>query len=144
MEDMVSERLQKLIEDGPIVFYDGECGLCDWSIKRLLRVDKGRKLRFATLQGKTALEAIGAPQGDCGNWSVKLLDEQGLHDRSTAALRALAHCGGAWKLAAVFLAVPRFIRDGIYRFVATNRFHWFGRVDACMLPSPSMQERFLP
>jgi predicted DCC family thiol-disulfide oxidoreductase YuxK len=140
----VNQRLQELIQDGPIVFYDGECGLCDRYVKRLLRADKKKVLRFATLQGKTAAEAVGPPQGDAANWSVKLLDEQGLHERSTAALRALVHAGGAWKLMGAFLVVPRFIRDGVYRFVATNRFRWFGRVDACMIPTPALRERFLP
>ena len=140
----MTERFTKLVEDGPVVFYDGECGLCDRFVRRLLRADKGRRLRFATLQGETAREVVGAPQGDSANWSVKLLDEDGLHERSTAALRALAHAGGVWKLAKAFLLVPRAIRDAVYRFVATNRFRWFGRVDTCMLPSPALRERFLP
>jgi predicted DCC family thiol-disulfide oxidoreductase YuxK len=30
--------------------------------------------------------------------------------------------------------IPRVIRDAIYDLVARNRYRWFGRRDACILP----------
>lgn len=136
--------MRELSADGPVVFYDGECGLCDRTIKFLIRVDRHKRLRYATLQGETAERVIGAPDGPSDAWAVKLLDSNGLFDRSDAALRAIAYAGGIWSVAKAFLLVPRFIRDGVYRWVATNRYRWFGKVDACMIPTPSLRERFLP
>lgn len=135
---------QSLSAEGPIVFYDGDCGLCDRSVKALIRMDKGHRLRYATLQGETAVRLMGELEGEAGGWSIKLLDDKGLHDRSTAALRAIAHAGGVKKLALVGLLIPRFVRDGVYRWIATNRYRWFGKVEQCMLPSPALRKRFLP
>ena len=135
---------QELAAEGPVVFYDGDCGLCDRSVKALIRLDKAHKLRYSTLQGETATKLMGEPQGPSEGWAIKLLDAQGLHDGSTAALRSAAHAGGIGKLGAALLIVPRFIRDGVYRWVAKNRYRWFGKVDACMLPSPALRQRFLP
>ena len=128
----------------PIVFYDGDCGLCDRCIKFLIRIDRNRMLSYSTLQGETAARMLGEPTGDPAVWSIKLLSEGQLYDRSTAVLRAIALTGGFWKVAKLLLAVPRPIRDAVYRWVATNRYRWFGKTDACMVPTPALSERFLP
>lgn len=134
----------ELSADGPVVFYDGDCGLCDWLVKFLIKHDKTRRLRYATLQGETATQLMGVPQGPSGSWSVKLLDERGLHDASTAAIRSIAHAGGIGKLAIVLLLVPRPIREAVYRWIARNRYRWFGTVDTCIVPTPALRQRFLP
>lgn len=135
---------RELSQEGPVVFYDGECGLCDRSVQALIRLDKGHRLRYATLQGETATRLLGALEGESGTWSVKLLDEGRLYDRSTAAIRAAMRAGGVGRLFGVFLLVPRFVRDGVYRWIAKNRLRWFGGVEACMLPTMALRKRFLP
>lgn len=135
---------KEIAAEGPVVFYDGDCGLCDRSVKLLIKLDKAHQLRYATLQGETATRIMGAPQGPSEGWAIKLLDEEGLHDGSTAALRSAMHAGGVGKLGAFFLWVPRFIRDGVYRWIARNRYRWFGTVDACLLPSAGLRKQFLP
>ena len=40
-------------------------------------------------------------------------------------------------------AVPRPLRDRVYDAIARNRFRWFGRADACLVPTPALRERFL-
>jgi predicted DCC family thiol-disulfide oxidoreductase YuxK len=39
--------------------------------------------------------------------------------------------------------IPRFIRDGLYRFIANNRYRWFGKQSQCRVPSPELKDRFL-
>jgi predicted DCC family thiol-disulfide oxidoreductase YuxK len=39
--------------------------------------------------------------------------------------------------------VPKPLRDAVYRFVARNRYRWFGRQDACLVPAPEVRARFL-
>ena len=63
--------------------------------------------------------------------------------RSDAALQLLAIIGFAPTLASVLRLVPRWLRDGVYDYVARNRFRFFGRRDACYLPSPADTDRFL-
>jgi predicted DCC family thiol-disulfide oxidoreductase YuxK len=40
-------------------------------------------------------------------------------------------------------AVPRAVRDPAYRWLARNRYRWFGRSATCWLPEPEYARRFL-
>jgi len=33
--------------------------------------------------------------------------------------------------------------DGVYRWFARHRYRWFGKVDACRVPTPELRARFL-
>ena len=39
--------------------------------------------------------------------------------------------------------VPRPLRDYFYDLFARNRYKFFGKYDACMLPPPEVRSRFL-
>jgi predicted DCC family thiol-disulfide oxidoreductase YuxK len=65
-----------------------------------------------------------------------------VYTRSEGALKVLVQLKG-WKWATVFLAVPKFIRDAVYNFIAKNRYKWFGKKDECWLPTPDLKARFL-
>jgi predicted DCC family thiol-disulfide oxidoreductase YuxK len=75
---------------------------------------------------------------------VILDDGVGLRFRSDAALAILAGLGGAWRAAAWLRVIPRPLRDLVYRFVARYRHRWFGRREACRVPTPAERSRFLP
>lgn len=131
-----------------LVLYDGVCGLCDRTVQFLLRVDREQLLRFAPLQGETAAAIRNRhPQLDGVDSIAYVKTASGQEDvyvRSTAVLKILKEAGGAWRLLAVFLLVPRAIRDAVYDWVARNRYRWFGRYDNCPLPGAAVRARFLP
>lgn len=132
-------------QSGPIVFFDGVCGLCNGSVDWLMARDRRSVLRFAPLQGETALRTLGAPQGDPESWSMVLVDETGRYWRSEAAIRIVRHLGGPWALVGRVLgAVPRGLRDAAYRWIARNRYRYFGKHETCRLPTPAERARFLP
>jgi predicted DCC family thiol-disulfide oxidoreductase YuxK len=132
-----------LPDTAPLVFYDGQCGLCDRSVRWLLRRDRDGRLRFAPLQGTTAAALLAyGPRSNLT--TLVLLDKDGVHVRSEAAIRAVIHLGGAWRLAHVLRSVPRRMRDRAYDLVARRRHRWFGRVEHCHLPEPDQRSRFLP
>ena len=128
----------------PILFYDGECGLCARLVQWSLARDRRGVLRFAPLQGETyARLALAAKPTDLQ--TVVLQDERGVHVRSDAVLRLLGHLGGAWgAIGTIARAVPRPLRDAAYRFVARRRIAWFGTADRCAAPGASTRDRFLP
>lgn len=127
----------------PIVFFDGVCGLCNGFVDRLIRWDRNKVLRYATLQGATAHTQL--PKELTTNLStIVYYDGQRSWTKSGAALRALIRIGGLWKLAAIFLLVPTVIRDVVYDLVARNRYQWFGRHETCRIPSPEERRLFLP
>lgn len=127
----------------PIVFFDGVCGLCNGFVDVLMRLDERKALNYATLQGETAKERLQEEHTQAMR-SIVLLDENGQHTRSTAALRILMHLGGLWKLTGVFFIFPRFLRDAFYDLVARNRYKWFGKRDVCRIPTSEERTRFLP
>lgn len=86
------------------------------------------------------------PASDAGNWmrSIVLRDKDGLHRKSEAALRVLIGLGGAWRLAGWLRIIPRPLRDAVYDIIARNRYRWFGKREACRMPTPAERDRFLP
>lgn len=130
--------------DGPLVLYDGECGLCNRSVQTILRHDRRGAFRFAALQselGQALLARHGLPPQAMN--TVVLVDGQRAFTQSRAALRIAGKMDRPWPLLGAFRLVPAPLRDFVYDWVARNRYRWFGRTDACMLPPPEVRARFL-
>jgi len=94
------------------------------------------------LQGTTASEALGESAQTFDSMVVK--DESGqLLTRGNAAIRLGKDLGGGWRLLAILAhAVPRFLRDLTYDFIAKRRFRWFGHTDQACPLVPSEQRSF--
>jgi predicted DCC family thiol-disulfide oxidoreductase YuxK len=133
----------------PIVLYDGVCGLCNGLTRFLLKRDKADRLRYASLQSefsRTVLQRHGASPDDLDTVYVVLDYDQRserLLSRSTAILYLAEQLQGIWRIAAVGLWVPKFIRDAAYRLVAKNRYRLFGKHEVCMMPDPKYRDKFL-
>ncbi len=130
--------------ENPIVFYDGTCALCHRSVRWLFERDSAGLLLFAPIEGETARELAIEPGPDPAGWSFLLELDGRVYHRSNAVLRAIALTGGVRKLARILLIVPRPVRDGVYRWVARNRYDWFGRSSGCPIPDEEQQDRLLP
>jgi predicted DCC family thiol-disulfide oxidoreductase YuxK len=130
---------------GPVVLFDGVCNLCNGAVRFIVQRDRAGRFRFASLQSPAAA-ALLAPHGvDPAALGTVLLVEDGrVLSRSAAALRIARGLGGAWPLLSLFRGVPRPLRDGVYDYVARNRYRWFGRRETCMIPTPELRSRFLP
>jgi predicted DCC family thiol-disulfide oxidoreductase YuxK len=136
-------------ESNPIVLYDGVCGLCNRLNQFLLKRDAHDRLRFASLQSDLAavlLKRHGVDSLDLDTVYVVInYDQPGerLLSRSDAIIHALTQLDGIWKLVSVGGALPRFLRDGVYKVVARNRYRVFGKHESCMLPDPKHRHKFL-
>jgi predicted DCC family thiol-disulfide oxidoreductase YuxK len=129
--------------DGPVVLFDGVCNLCNAAVRTVVRHDDAGVFRLAPLQspvGRELLRRHDLPTGDLD--SVVLVDADGAHVRSTAALRVCRRLGPPWSLLAPLLAVPAPLRDPFYDLVARVRYRVFGRTDECQVPEPAVRERF--
>lgn len=135
-----------------VVFFDGECLMCNRSMRTLMKLDRHQNLRFSALQGKTASDLID--RRDDLDYDLKTIiyvenlgaDDERVYLRSTAVLKALVGTRRGWSSLARFaLAVPRPLRDAVYDFVARNRIRWFGRTEeACSLIPPDRRNQLLP
>jgi predicted DCC family thiol-disulfide oxidoreductase YuxK len=130
--------------EGPVLFFDGVCGLCNRFIDFAIRRDRAVVFRFAPLQGETAREQL--PEADVREVNTMVLrDEQGVFRKSTAAVRVLIRLGGVWRiLGAALWLVPRPLRDAGYSVVARYRYAIFGKKETCRMPTPAERARFLP
>jgi len=127
-----------------VIFFDGVCNFCSFWVRFVIRRDPAGKFRFAPLQspmGREACRALGLPEEPLQ--SVILKEESRYFIQSTASLRILRQLTGLWPLMAVFIMVPAPVRNLIYKFIATNRYRWFGRNDSCFVPTPEIRSRFL-
>jgi predicted DCC family thiol-disulfide oxidoreductase YuxK len=111
--------------------------------------DRSAVLSFAPLQGETAA-GILVDQPLAGEMrSIVFVRDlgtprQAVLVRSAGALGILAAFGGFWRVVAGLRVVPRPLRDAVYDWIARHRYAWWGRFEACKLPAPAMQARFLP
>ncbi len=128
----------------PVILFDGVCNLCNGAVQFIIKRDKKKQFRFASLQGTTGSELLKQHDlpADVFN-SFILIEKNKIYTRSTAALRVAWKLSGGWKLLYGFMIVPRFIRNAVYNMIAKNRYKWFGRKDECMIPMPELKERFL-
>jgi len=132
------------MHDGPIVFYDGVCGLCNRAVSFIIRHDRKGCIRFAPLQsagGEQARRHVRHAGRDPD--SVIFFEKGKYYTESTAAWHIAAYLNGGWKWMQWLRIIPRFLRDAVYRFVSHNRYQWFGKRDHCSLPAPELRRRFL-
>ena len=128
-----------------VVLFDGVCSLCNHSVDFLLARDRHRRFAFGSLQSDEAQVYLARTGRDADAMldSVVLIDGEGVHQESEAALRIARQLGGPWSLLAGFRVVPAPVRDAVYRWVAANRYRWFGTRETCRLPSPDERDRFV-
>jgi predicted DCC family thiol-disulfide oxidoreductase YuxK len=133
---------------GPVLFYDGGCGLCHASVRLLLRLDRAGRLRFAPLRGATFDALVpGDPARTALPDSLVLVGVEGSPLVRTAAvlaaLRATGRLGRA--LSAVVGLVPRRLADTVYDATARVRRRAFAvPAEACPVRPGRGRERFLP
>ena len=120
--------------DHPTIIFDGVCNLCTVGVRFIISRDPRARFRFASAQSETGRRLL----------RLHLGDGQGVHLRSTAALRIAARLTWPWCWARVLLGVPAVLRDPVYRLVAATRYRVFGRREVCWVPTPALAERFLP
>jgi predicted DCC family thiol-disulfide oxidoreductase YuxK len=127
----------------PLVFYDGVCGLCQRGVQLILVEDRNQRLKLAPLQGSTARSQL--PRDLIENPQTMVLAHGSrILERSEAALAIAEHLGGIWALAAPLGWVPFGLRDALYRWIAANRYAWFGQLESCPVPDARVRSRFLP
>ena len=117
----------------PVILFDGECGLCDRWVSFVLAVDRRERFKFAALRP----EELAAAN------SVMLRLNGQVYLRSEAVLRTLGLLGFPYWLAGALRVVPIAWRDGVYDWVARNRYKVFGRRETCRIPTPRERARFV-
>ena len=135
---------------GPVLLYDGTCGLCNRSVRFLMRMDRHGRIKYAALQSEPAqayLRSQGLPTDDFDSmvfvpdWSQPERGDYLL--RTSGVVAALKVCGGFAKAMGTILGViPTSWRDAGYKVIARWRYQIWGEWEACPMPKKEWTKRF--
>ena len=129
--------------DSPVLLFDGVCNLCTGAVQWVIAHDRDARVMFASLQSPRGEHLRRAYGVGADSDSQVLIVGGHAYTHSSAVLRTAGLLRWPWRAALLLLAVPRPVRDGAYRFVARRRYGWFGRTQACWLPTPALLARFV-
>ncbi|WP_298533851.1 thiol-disulfide oxidoreductase DCC family protein [uncultured Algibacter sp.] len=136
----------KIKKDKKLILFDGVCNLCNNSVQYVIKHDKKNRFMFAPLQSETGQAIIKNFNIDTFKTDSILLynpEKNTIDYKSTAALKVASQLGFPTNTLSIFLIIPAFIRNWVYDFIAKNRYKWYGKKDACMIPTPELKSKFL-
>lgn len=137
-------EIHELVRGNSVVLFDGVCNLCNGAVDFIIRRDRHKHFMFASLQSVTGQRLLKHFQLPTEQYESMVLIRQGkLYQRSNAALQIARDLPAGWSLLYYLKVVPVFLRDGVYNFIARNRYTFFGKKNSCRLPSPDEAARFL-
>jgi len=129
---------------GPIIVFDAMCVLCSANAQFVLRHDRIGRFRLASMQNETGARLYRLCGIDPANPdSLIIVDGEKVLRDSDAVLSIYAGLGWPWKALALLSVVPRTLRDPAYRWLARNRYRFFGKRETCWLPTPEQADRIL-
>ena len=130
-------------EDG-LVAFDGHCNFCSAGVNLVLALDRSGAIRFTPLQspyGRQIAAAHGLNTDDPSTFFF--FDHGQALVRSTASLAVIARLPAPWRWARVLALLPLAWRDGLYDWIAANRYRLMGRRETCRIPTTEERARFV-
>ncbi|MCJ7933140.1 MAG: DUF393 domain-containing protein [Chryseobacterium sp.] len=130
-------------ENKHIVFFDGDCGVCNFWVQWILERDKNDRFMFASLQsdfGQQFLSERGLQTNDFNTmylWKPK----QYYLTKSRAVLTIADLLGGIYKLSAIGKIIPTFLSDKAYDVISRNRMKLANQ--KCYLPDQHQKKKFI-
>ncbi len=136
----------KIPNNKQLILFDGVCNLCNAAVLFIIKHDKENTFLFAPLQSVIGKEITNIFNIDTVKMDSILLynpKHNVIHAKSTAALFIAEHLRFPINLVFMCYVLPKFIRDKVYRYIAKNRYKWFGKKESCMIPTPELKAKFL-
>jgi len=132
------------MQTNPIVLFDGVCNYCNAMVNFAIHHDKKAFIKFAPLQSEAGRRLKEKYQVNSAIDSIILIDKGKIYTHSDAAIRITKYLRWPPKVLYSFIIVPKFIRQPFYKWIARNRYKWFGKKETCMIPTTDVRSRFLP
>lgn len=111
-----------------ILLFDSGCKLCNSSIKFVTKGDPQQKIKQIALQSPQGQEILAVHPCLQDVNSIILIVNNKVFIESDAILQIAQHLSFPYKLLAAGIIVPKKWRDAIYRWIAKNRYKWFGKI----------------
>lgn len=142
--ELQANDLQPHLINGPIILFDGVCNLCSSSVQFIIKRDKKNLFRFASLQSGVGQQLLAKHHLSTSDLDSFVLIQNGkAYKKSTGALRVAKQLSGPLSLLYGVIILPAFLRDAVYTFVGNHRYQWFGKKEACWIPTPELRKKFL-
>jgi predicted DCC family thiol-disulfide oxidoreductase YuxK len=128
-----------------VLYYDGECGLCERAVQFTLEYDIAQKVSFLPLQNRLTEKRL-PPEFQSVRQSLEsVIYQRGnvFSIKSKAILLLLHDLGGLWRILSILRFIPENITNRGYDLIARHRLRFFGKADLCELPAPEYRARFL-
>ncbi len=116
-----------------IILFDGVCNLCNRSVDFVLKRDKKKQFYYVSLQSEEGKKLVEHYQISLDTDSVILIRNTKVFTESEAAIEIAQMLPVPWKWLSVLRFLPRGWRDGLYRWIARNRYRWFGKRENCRI-----------
>jgi len=126
----------------PLFVFDGVCVLCSGGASWLMRLDRKRRVNFASAQGILG-QALYTHFGLAMDGSYLLIDGGRAYTASAGYLHLCKVLGGPWHLLRISGLIPAGLRDWVYAQIARNRYRWFGKVEFCALLDDEQRQRLI-
>lgn len=120
--------------NNPIIFFDGNCNLCNRFIRLLLKLDKNKVFRFISLKSESAAQIPALKNYLIPPYqTVILYKDNRVITRSDAVIEIINLLNYPWKFFRIIKFLPKKMRDWFYELVSQNRYKIFGRSESCVL-----------
>mgnify|MGYP000949308309 CR=1 FL=1 len=127
-----------------IIIFDDECVLCNRSVAFIIRNDPQEKFRFTHAKSETTSQLLGHQPQISPTESLILYENDVVYHASDAALRIARQLRQPWPVFYIFIIIPGFLRNFLYRLIARNRYSVFGKCASCMVINDENKHLFLP
>jgi len=129
-------------KDGPVLYFDGVCTLCNSTIDFFIKKDKRKKFKYSSLQSNYAINSLDKKFTNDLD-TVVLKYNGNTYVRSQAILASLVILGLPYSLLGMLLIFPAAATDLIYKIIAKNRYKIFGKKETCRIPTEDQKDLFL-
>jgi predicted DCC family thiol-disulfide oxidoreductase YuxK len=111
-----------MLSKQPVLFYDGDCPLCNRVVTFILNHEKDSKILFSALDTAATNDLLSKhPSYKKEEDTVYFFDGNELYSKSTAVLKLLPFLKGYVFVLRLGWILPRGLRDKIYDEVAKRR-----------------------
>ncbi len=126
----------------PLVLFDGICNLCNRAVDFILKRDPKKRFRFVAIQSEAGQFLMARFNIPAETNSVILIVGALVYTQSEAVLEIARLLPFPWRMAVVLKIIPENIRNKMYRWIAKNRYKWFGKKKTCRIPTDKEQKVF--
>ncbi len=124
-----------------IVLYDGFCNLCNGWAQFIIKRDTSSTFQYFPLQSNVSKELLGNLKLSEKLDTIVYIKDDKYFTESTAIIEILKDLGGCWKAFSIFKVIPQYLRDKIYRWIASNRYKYFGKRKQCDITITKFEKR---